>query len=190
MGRFILSPDKFNTLEEDAQHCQAIHSLKKTGDYSGIITTDDVTLDFNYDLGTQTLNFNIGKKHSLAAHIAGDNVIERHITDMLFNLTGGIDNKGTSTAKRLDTVTDEEKNVGQQGNIQNQLKEQAKTTNENNAKPAPAPLVSVKKPIPQQSTTLQQEIKDQKPQDNNSDSTTQSPEQMQKDIEQQEQKAS
>lgn len=89
MGRFIMSPEQFKTLEADAQlqsNSKKIVSFTKTGDFTGVVETHDVTVDFNYDPTYQALNFTVGKKHSLAAKMASDNVIERHITEVLFEL--------------------------------------------------------------------------------------------------------
>jgi len=86
MGRFIMSPEKFKSLEADAKHSDKIKKLTTTGDFTGVIDTHDVTIDYNYNPGTQTLNFNVGAKHSLAAKMASDNIIEQHIIQVLFNL--------------------------------------------------------------------------------------------------------
>lgn len=91
MGRFIMAPDKFKSLEADAAHSDKIKSFKPTGEYTGVIETGDVTIDYNYNPSTSTLGFNIGAKHSLAAHMASDNIIEQHITKVLFTLESAPD---------------------------------------------------------------------------------------------------
>jgi hypothetical protein len=88
MGQVHLNPTQFSNLEEAAKASKQIGSFTETSENTGVIVTHDVTIDYTYDVTKQILTFNIGAKHSLAAKIAGDNVIENHITALLFNLEG------------------------------------------------------------------------------------------------------
>lgn len=86
MGYLVLNPAQFGVLESACEHSDKIVTFQKTGDYTGVITTHDVTVDYQYDPLRGQLNFNIGAKHSLAAKIAGDNVITNHITAVIHSL--------------------------------------------------------------------------------------------------------
>jgi hypothetical protein len=86
MGYVALSPQQFTGLEEAAKTNKQIESVTITGDYTGIVVTHDVTIDYTYDPLKQILSFNIGAKHSLAAKIAGDNVISNHIVALIHGL--------------------------------------------------------------------------------------------------------
>ena len=86
MGYVVLTPQQFAGLEEATKSCKQINSFTSTGDYTGVVETHDVTIDYQYDPLKQVLNFNIGAKHSLAAKIAGDNVISNHIVALIHGL--------------------------------------------------------------------------------------------------------
>jgi hypothetical protein len=91
MGYVSLSTDQFTTLEQacvnEAKNPHGkIKSITTTSSNTGVIVTPNVTVDYTYDPLKQVLNFNIGQKHSLAAHIAGDNVITNHLVSVLHNL--------------------------------------------------------------------------------------------------------
>ena len=86
MGYLVLNPAQFGVLESACEHSDKIVSYQKTGDYTGVITTHDVTVDYTYDPLKGQLNFNIGAKHSLAAKIAGDGIISNHITAIIHSL--------------------------------------------------------------------------------------------------------
>lgn len=85
--KFSLSREKFETLEADARHADVIKDFTENEDgLSGSITTHDVTISYNYDPQRQELNFEVGARHSLAAHMASDNIIYNHIVKVLSNL--------------------------------------------------------------------------------------------------------
>ena|ERR1700748_109783 len=67
-------------------HNKEIISYSKTSDVSGVITTKDVTIDYNYDPTYERLSFNVGAKHSLAAKIAPAQIIEQHIIQVVHTL--------------------------------------------------------------------------------------------------------
>ena len=87
MAYVVISPDQFRYLEDACKSNKTITDFQETGNYTGVITTHDVTIDYTYDPLKQMLNFNIGAKHSLAAKIAGDNVIGNHIVALIHGLT-------------------------------------------------------------------------------------------------------
>ena len=87
MPQVSMSQGTFENLEEQInEHKDKFVSFTKTGMNTGIIVTKDVTIDFMYNPMTQFLQFNIGAKHSLAAKIAGDNVIAQHVIAVLHDL--------------------------------------------------------------------------------------------------------
>lgn len=86
MPYVILTPDQFEVLEQACEKSDKIGKLTTTGTNTGVIDTHDVTIDYTYDPLRQTLNFNIGAKHSLAARVAGDNVIANHIVALIHGL--------------------------------------------------------------------------------------------------------
>lgn len=89
MGQVHINPLQFDNLEKAAQKAaDKIKSYEQTSPTTGVIVTSDVTIDYTYDPLRQVLFFNIGAKHSLAARIAGDNIIDNHITALIFNLEG------------------------------------------------------------------------------------------------------
>jgi hypothetical protein len=87
MAYVVISPDQFRYLEDALHSNKTVTDFQETGNYTGIITTHDVTIDYTYDPLKQMLNFNLGAKHSLAAKIAGDNVIDNHIVALIHGLT-------------------------------------------------------------------------------------------------------
>ena len=82
----LVSSEKFATLEADALASGEITEWKKSDEYNGSITTKDVTISYQYDPTYQRLNFEIGARHSLAAHMASDNIIGDHITKLISNI--------------------------------------------------------------------------------------------------------
>lgn len=87
MGQVSMSQTTFDNLEEQvSQHPDQFKSFTKTSGNTGIIETKDVTIDYTYNPMAQFLLFTIGAKHSLAAKIAGDNVISEHIIATIHNL--------------------------------------------------------------------------------------------------------
>lgn len=87
-GYVSLNPLQYSNLEEALQNSHAIVDFEATSPTTGVIETKDVTIDYAYDTTRQVLNFTLGAKHSLAAKIAGDNVIVQHITELIFNMPG------------------------------------------------------------------------------------------------------
>lgn len=63
-----------------------IKSHAETGDFTGVVTTKDVVLDYYYDATKQLLNLAVGKRLSLAAKIAPEQVIIAHATEALHTL--------------------------------------------------------------------------------------------------------
>jgi hypothetical protein len=87
MPQVSMSQLTFDNLEEQiGQHPDQFKSFTKTSGNTGVIVTKDVTVDFLYNPLTQFLQFTIGAKHSLAARIAGDNIISDHIIATIHSL--------------------------------------------------------------------------------------------------------
>lgn len=84
MPYLLVTPERFKTLEADAKASGDVKNwVQNTDGLSGQITTADVTLSYQYDPTTNKLIYEVGARHSLAAHMASDNVIANHITKML-----------------------------------------------------------------------------------------------------------
>jgi hypothetical protein len=63
-----------------------VKSFSPTGDTSGVITSHDVVVEFSYDPTGERLNIAVGKRLSLAAKVAPQQVIEAHILELIHNL--------------------------------------------------------------------------------------------------------
>lgn len=133
-----MSPNQFEVLEEAAKKSNEIKSFQETGANTGVITTKDVTVDFTYDPLRQILNYNIGAKHSLAAKIAGDNMIANHITALIHNF------EYLPKPEPVGPVVIEQENKKEDQPVQ----EESKPVSE--VQTTLPPGIVVKKPIPQQ----------------------------------------
>lgn len=81
-----MSPSDFHDLEAKAKAASNIVSVKTTSDNSGLMETSDVSFEYFYDYSKQLLFLTIGKRHSLAAKMATDNIIFRHLADVISTL--------------------------------------------------------------------------------------------------------
>lgn len=86
MPYFLITPDRYKTLEADAIASKQIKSWQHDSDTSGSIETPDVTISYQYDPNSNRLTYEVGARHSLAAHMASDNIIANHITKMLSSI--------------------------------------------------------------------------------------------------------
>ena len=82
----MMNKAQFEDLESKAKSSKKITKFVSTGDVTGMVVTDDVTFDFYYDATAGKLNLNIGARHSLAAHLASDNIIGRYLTAFIYNM--------------------------------------------------------------------------------------------------------
>jgi hypothetical protein len=79
--RFVMTADQFAFLKDQATHNEAVTSLTATNATDGELDSHDVLITFHYD--GVALNFDVTKKHTLAAKIASPAYIERHIDDII-----------------------------------------------------------------------------------------------------------
>jgi len=76
-----MTPTQFSNLEASLQAAPGVKLVLTTPD-QGTLTTPDVTLAAFYD-GTAVLTLTVTAKHSLAADVAPEHVLEAHITAKL-----------------------------------------------------------------------------------------------------------
>jgi hypothetical protein len=74
---FPCTPSQFAALETAIRADSAVR-LELATPTSGMLTTNDVSLDFSYD-GAALLTASVTAKHSLAAKLAPESVIEERI---------------------------------------------------------------------------------------------------------------
>lgn len=91
----MMSKEQFDVLKQKAKtggkgaDGEKLPELKlKEGDEEniGTIETDDVIVDYFYNAAEGRLNFSVSKRKSLAAYIAGDNIVGTYLMEILSEL--------------------------------------------------------------------------------------------------------
>lgn len=82
--RYVMTLGEFLFLKSEVTKHDSVTKIDETDASDGSIFTHDVDITYHYD--GIALNFNIVKKHTLAAKVASDQFIERHIDEMILDV--------------------------------------------------------------------------------------------------------
>jgi hypothetical protein len=82
----------FKDLEAKAKASDKFTKFQMDEFGNGTADTSDVSFSFHYDSSAEKLYLQVGHKHSLAAKLAGDNVIYQHLAETIHNLEPLADN--------------------------------------------------------------------------------------------------
>lgn len=82
--QFEILKQKANTGSRDSEGEKLPKlTLKAEDEVRGTINTDDVLVDYFYNVSEGRLNFSVSKRHTLAAYCASDNIIGTFLMDIL-----------------------------------------------------------------------------------------------------------
>ncbi len=79
--RYVMTLGQFLFLKQEATKNEGVTSIAETDATDGSINTHDVMVSYHYD--GVALQFNVVKKYTLAAKIASDSFIEKHVDSII-----------------------------------------------------------------------------------------------------------
>lgn len=85
-ARVAMSPSRFNVLVDDMKQQKEIDDVIVVDDFNGEVYHEDVSFSYSYNPQTGFLSITVGKRHSLAAFNASDNIITNYLVKYIFEI--------------------------------------------------------------------------------------------------------